>query len=332
MVKKISLYFDPYAWDTLHRLVSLLLVSGKALNSLPTMNDVIEGAVSYTAKMIEKDLKQYKFFFRYTQGLSIRNPNLSKPIMNHKDKGRMAFRMSENVKFSIDRIRNVKSFENSEDPNMDLLKGISDAILVRSCIYYLLESPFLLDFLLIMYLSTLFDVSVPSINFRSKSIEEEVSCMTEEAKENLRMILWDEPIILSLTNPNGVADPKNDLTTEYLRNNAVMDLETIKKQGSTPDPAYQSRAFDFNYLTAAVGWLILSYFDISLVTIHELVTNFLDTFRKSIKGDEEEHTLTYVIAIGSFLSALEHALKMSILINDMALSKRANKIDKTKPN
>ena len=185
-------------------------------NGQPDMNDVIEGAVSYTAKMIEKDLKQYKFFFRYTQGLSIRNPNLSKPIMNHKDKGRMAFRMSENVKFSIDRIRNVKSFENSEDPNMDLLKGISDAILVRSCIYYLLESPFLLDFLLIMYLSTLFDVSVPSINFRSKSIEEEVSYMTEEAKENLRMILWDEPIILSLTNPNGVADPKNDLTTEYL--------------------------------------------------------------------------------------------------------------------
>ena len=314
MVKKISLYFDPYAWDTLHRLVSLLLVSGKALNSLPTMNDVIEGAVSYTAKMIEKDLKQYKFFFRYTQGLSIRNPNLSKPIMNHKDKGRMAFRMSENVKLSIDRIRNVKPFENSEDPNMDLLKGISDAILIRSCIYYLLESPFLLDFLLIMYLSTLFDVSVPSINFRSKSIEEEVSDMTEEAKENLRMILWDKPIILSLTNPNGVADQKNDLTTEYLRNNAVLDLETIKKQGSTPDPAYQSRAFDFNYLTAAVGWLILSYFDVSEVTLPELAISFLDKYDGS-KGEEKEGNAHIDLkAVQDFLDGLNKIVDMADLM------------------
>ncbi len=332
MIKKISLYFDPYAWDTMHRLVSLLLVSGKALNSLPTMNDVIEGAVAYTSKKIETDLTQYKYFLRYTQGLSISNPKLSKPTMNHKEKGRMAFRMSENVKSSIDRIRSVKSFESSEGMNMDLLKGVSDAILIRSCIYYLLESPFLLDFFLIMYLSTLFDISVPSINFRSKSIEEEVSTMSEEAKENLRMILWDEPIIRSLVNPNSVIDPKDDLTTEYLRNNNLIDLETIKRRGSTPDPTYQSRTFDFNYLTAAVGWLILNYFEISEVTIHELITNFLDTFRRSIEEDKEEHSLTYILAIVPFIDALDSVLKMSILIDNMALSKKGNKNDKTKPN
>ena len=53
MIKKISLYFDPYAWESLHRLVSLLLVSGKPLNELPNMNDVIEGTVIYVSRMLE---------------------------------------------------------------------------------------------------------------------------------------------------------------------------------------------------------------------------------------------------------------------------------------
>ena len=160
MIKKISLYFDPYAWESLHRLVSLLLVSGKPLNELPNMNDVIEGTVIYVSRMLERDSIDV-YFLEYMQGYTRRKITPSDPSFSYKDKGRMALRMSESIISAVKSIRcsrTLKSLKEDGEPSYNQINSISDAILIRSCVYYILDSPILMDFLMSLYMSNLLQI------------------------------------------------------------------------------------------------------------------------------------------------------------------------------
>lgn len=329
MIKKISLYFDPYAWESLHRLVSLLLVSGKPLNELPNMNDVIEGTVIYVSRMLERGSIDV-YFLEYVQGYTRRKITPSDPSFSYKDKGRMALRMSEPIISAVKSIRcsrTLKSLKEDGEPSSNQINSISDAILIRSCVYYILDSPILMDFLMSLYMSNLFDIPPCSVYLQYESVEKESALIPNKVKDRLMMILWDQSIIFNLLDVFRIRHSGSGIMSEHLQNRKFMDKSNIISYGDTPDLAFQSKAFHFNYLSAMYGWLILGYFeyDISEVTILKLITNFLDKYDTSKRDDKKDEVSIDTLAVQSFLRGLENIFLLAQYIHLTKSNKKGDK-------
>ena len=308
MKGKISLYFSSDAWDSLHRLVSLLLISGKPLNELPNMNDVVEGAVIFVSRILEEDYIDEEFV-KYTQGYIKKKVHSAIPSY-FMDKGRMAFSMSESGFSAIKSIRESKTLRSVESGS------ISDAILIRSCVYFILDGPVLMDFLLNLYLCNLFDIPPGSIHLGYKSIEKELELMSDNVRDRLMMTLWDKSLVFNLSDLFGVNHSSTGTVNGYLQDQSLMERDRIISQGRTPNLAFQSKGFRFNYLTAMYGWIILSYFqeDISSVTIPELAISFLDKYDRSKSKVIEENARTDILAVRAFLDGLNKIADMADLM------------------
>lgn len=316
MTKKISLYFDPYVWGTLHRMISLLLVSGKPLNELPSMNDLLESAIIFVSRHIEKEPVQLLPLSKYTEGMTVNGTISKKTPMTRGDKGRMAFRTSTRVIDALRKIRETKAIVGDADNVSVISDSVSDAILIRSCVYYLIDSPSLLDFFFNLYISILFDLKAAPLYIRGvgpeNDLESYIELLNNEEKENLRMVLWDQSIITYLTTLP--SEESHDYFSE----------KSIRKQGSDPDPFFQSRAFNFNYLTAMIGWLIISHFEILDVTIPEIITNFSYIYKKVKSEDEEDSYLTELMSDMLFSQGLDTILKVSIRLDEDIRKQKSN--------
>ena len=332
MTNKISLYFDPYAWESLHRLVPLLLVSGKPLNELPNMNDVIEGIVVYVSENSLTDERDVAYLINYVQGISIIRNVRPNPHKSRKEKGRMAFRINKRTIDALVMIKDaMRTFVKKgdymlygiEELDKELPIKTSDAILIRSCVYFLLSSHNALDgFFMNLYLSTLFDIPPSSVDFEDNYTEGELQLIDEEVKEKLRMIQWDQSVILQFVEPDGIPKlPPEDLGM-LIRKPFSISKETILREGIDPHPIYESVAFNFNYMTALIGWVFISLSEIDKVTIYEMITTSMERFDKIERKGVDEGNLSYYDNVERFLSRLKNALTMSIILNDMAIRKK----------
>ena len=115
--------------------------------------------------------------------------------------------------------------------------------------------------------------------------------------------------------------------SEHLQNRKFMDKSNIISYGDTPDLAFQSKAFHFNYLSAMYGWLILGYFeyDISEVTILKLITNFFDKYDTSKNDNKKDEGSIDALAVQSFLRSLENIFLLTQYIHLTKSNKKGDK-------
>lgn len=242
--KRISLYFDPFAWERLNRYLSLLLLSGKPMYDLPSMNDLIEGMVVYVSNMLSglsisgNDIMPF-----IEDGFSVPSGNYSVSIQYNK--GRIAFNVTQRTETAIQDMRNASSKFNKLGKDEDFLQNVSDPILIRACVYYVLTQPYN-DFDQNLFVSFLFGFRPMALPLRYKrndmlyKIENETRNLSESEKNNLRKIIWDEGIIKGIL---GTLSANEDHFGHfYLSLDDAIKLE------------YQSRGFDFNYYSAFIGF------------------------------------------------------------------------------
>lgn len=252
MTKRISLYFEPYAWEKLNRYLSLLLLSGKPMYDLPTMNDLIEGMVVHVSQL-QPGLAVTSFdLLPYIEGgLPVISKDIS--MRTSYNKGRIAFNVTPRTERAIQEMRHFSKFFFEEKSDEDFLKGVSDPILIRACVYYELSRNDY-DFYENLYFSFLFGLRPYVLSFEDSNFKEEVEYLTDDEKKNLRKISWDEGIIMGLFRELS----SYETHYEYALHHIYIPPEDVK------DPSYQSRGFDFNYLSAFIGYA---------------------AFRRSISGD-----------------------------------------------
>lgn len=247
MGKRISLYFEPYAWERMNRCLALLLLSGKPLYDLPSMNDLIEGMVVHvsslysTATVGEKDLLPY-----IERGLSAFSKNT---LTNASyDKGRIAFNVTSRTETSIKTMRKTSREFLKLKIGDDFLKEVSDPILIRACVYYEIAEKSS-DFYVNLYFSFLFGLRPYAISFDHLKFKHEINFLNVDEKNNLRKISWDEGIIKNIFEMLTTVDESSYYTIENSPPMPYLD------PGSVENPAFRSRGFDFNYLAAFIGFI-----------------------------------------------------------------------------
>ena len=204
---------------------------------LPSMNDLIEGMVVYVSKL--------------HRGLSVSSTDLlpfieegGRPFPNdntigkHYSKGRLAFNVTPRSEEAIRDMRKNSADNFREGIDEDFLKAVSDPVLIRACVYYVISQMYC-EFHDNLYVSFLFGFRPFALSFgvMSSGIKNEIPLLTELEKNNLRKIAWDEGIIKDLYD-----NLYNDLGDED-----PVDATT---------PIYQSRGFDFSYYYAFVGYVV----------------------------------------------------------------------------
>ena len=140
--------------------------------------------------------------------------------------------------------------------------------------------------------------------------------MPDNVRDRLMMTLWDKSLVFNLSDLFGVNHSSTGTVNNYLQDQSLMERDRIISQGRTPNLAFQSKGFRFNYLTAMYGWIILSYFqeDISSVTIPELAISFLDKYDRSKSKEIEENARTDILAVRAFLDGLNKIADMAELM------------------
>ena len=247
--KRISLYFDPYAWERLNRYLSLLLLSGKPMYDLPSMNDLIEGMLVYVSSMLSglsisgNDIMPF-----IEDGFSVPSGNYSVSIKYNK--GRIAFNVTQRTEKAIQDMRNASSNFNKLEIDEDFLQSVSDPILIRDCVYYVLTQPYN-DFDQNLFVSFLFGFRPMALPLRYKrndmlyKIENETRNLLEYEKNNLRKIIWDEGIIKGILGTLGASE--DHFGHIYLNADNV------------GNPEFQSRGFDFSYYSAFIGFVAFKH-------------------------------------------------------------------------
>ena len=258
MVRRVSLYFEPYAWEKMNRCLSLLLLSGKPMYDLPTMNDLIEGMVIYVSRAMSGLEITTTDLLPYIEGFPtfISKTHLTNEQYN---KGRMAFALTPRLEKALSTIRNLSKQWVDEKVDTSSLDGVSDPILIRSCAYYILESsPGL--FYDNLYFSFLFGLRPEILSFNPNKYKEEIWDLTDIEKNNLRKVMWDEGVIVGLDVMLEYATSKDDS-----RHTSLLDFK-----GSD----YHSKGFNFDYLLAYIGFVAFSRAYKQNLSIPELIVDF----------------------------------------------------------
>jgi hypothetical protein len=264
MANRISLYFEPYAWERLNRYLSLLLLSGKPMYDLPTMNDLIEGMVVHVANLYSGLAVSSNDLSPYIEGIlpSISPSNLKNIRYN---KGRIAFNVSPRTKMAIQDMRKHGVFFSKSGSDENFLEKVSDPILIRACVYFELSQGYS-SFDENLYFSFLFGFRPLALSFDKSQFKNEVLYLTEFEKNNLRMISWDDGIIRQLS---------KDLNNYSEGNNFSAREETAYlPPGEVENPKYQSRGFDFSYFSGFVGFVALRNSRTSDLPVPSLLTDF----------------------------------------------------------
>jgi len=261
MTKRVSLYFEPYAWERLNRYLSYLPLSGKPFYELPTMNDLVEGMVVYVSRLMPGLAISADDLIPYIAGNQSLPPK-DKMIASAYEKGRIAFNMTPKTDEALKRIRetNRRYVEKEDIGELLIPEDATDPILIRACVYYLIMEPSV-EFLTDLYFPFLFDLrpsSLSSITMR----DTEISALSEKEKNNLRKISWDEGIARTLY---------RDLCDELFPI-VHQDEITVSQipEKALKESTYQSRGFSFNYVQALIGFrslMIGKTYDLSLPEI-----------------------------------------------------------------
>lgn len=249
MSKRLSLYFEPYAWERLNRYLSYLLLSGKPMYELPTMNDLIEGMVVYVSQEITDGLLpaiEFSSFFESLPSKFSKKRFYSK----EKDKGRMAFNITEVTEDAINEIRRVDAERKRED-NLErfLPDDATDPLVVRACVYYIVTG-FHPEFIDQLYFSFLYNIR-PSMLGRGRTWGFDYDRMTDQEKVNAEKISWDDSVLEPLFNLEKSPDlPEKDPAA--WRWDMVHAYSWLKIEAR--NTTVVSRGFGFDYKEAFLGY------------------------------------------------------------------------------
>ncbi len=263
MRNRISLYFEPYAWERLNRYLSYLLLSGKPFYELPTMNDLIEDAVVYVAKHMTgvaitgTDLMPY---ITGTGALPIKDTLSGRAY----EKGRIAFNLTPRGEKALKQIRETnKEIVNSIHDEL-IPEGTSDPVLIRSCAYYLIADSstyFFAD----LYFTFLFDLGTSMLPLNLSISDEEINAMTELEKNNLRKVSWDEGLIAYLRRSMALV-----LLQRETKVIPVSEMPEKTLRGND----YQSHGFSFNYIQAFIGFVAVQVGKSHDLSLPEILRGF----------------------------------------------------------
>ncbi|OWP56902.1 MAG: hypothetical protein B2I17_03355 [Thermoplasmatales archaeon B_DKE] len=262
MIKRVSLYFEPYAWERLNRYLSYLLLSGKPFYELPTMNDLIESMVVYVSKHMPGVSISGTDLIPYIAG-SPSLPTNDRMIASVYEKGRIAFNLTSRTEKALKQIREINKRNVAYINDEVIPEETTDPILIRACIYYLIVDSSN-DFLPDLYFTFLFDLGTSMLPLDLWLKDEEIDAMNEKEKNNLRKISWDEGIITHLHQGlcSVVFSPEP--------NNPVDIFVSEIPEGILKGPSYKSHGFSFNYIQALIGFRALivgKTYDLSLPEI-----------------------------------------------------------------
>lgn len=258
MARRISLYFDPKAWETMNLILSHLMASGKPLYDMPSMNDLIEGMVVFTLRTIETSPSTLTDLLPYTLGppSAVMKDRLTGVV---NDKGRIAFGVSSRTINSLAKIRELNGAANKKGSGQYLPTDLTDPILIRACVYYVIDSDYFWEFFMDLYISSLYNFRPFILAFDLERYKEGLPELSERERDSLHKIVWDDSVISSLSSlgKNSLFKRKSDFHLN------LTDLRSME---------YQSRASNFNYYGAMMSFYALLLFDIRDTTMPEIIT------------------------------------------------------------
>ena len=259
MVRRVSLYFEPYAWEKMNRYLSLLLLSGKPMYDLPTMNDLIEGMVVHVSREMSGLGISTTDLLPYIEGFPtfISKTHLTNELYN---KGRMAFAVTPRLEKNLSTIRDLSKDWADREIGLSSLERVSDPILIRSCAYYIVENT-PVSFNDNLYFSFLFGLRPQIFSFNLNKYTDEISDLTDIEKNNLRKVIWDSGVI---------KDVNIMLEYEFSEENKDIGFSANFIKNSY----YHSKGFNFDYLIAYIGFVAYSMANLRDLSIPELIIDF----------------------------------------------------------
>lgn len=310
MTKRLSLYFEPYAWERMNRYLSYMLLSGKPLYELPTMNDLIEAMVVYVSREILVKAVEPKDFLPFFDGIPF-NVNKDKLYSMGKDKGRIAFNFTDITETAVSEIRRIDTQYKSEgEPEGFLTEGATDPLVIRASVYYVVTD-FRPKFIEQLYFSFLYNIR-PSM-LSAGDLRFDLEHMTEQEKANFRKIAWDDSILDPLFSPRHRTTsppPKKGMSREY-----DLAFFTLLNSEDYPSP-FVSRGFGFNYKYACIGYYAMSRgvgsedFEIpELLTYWENPIVIDDNGRGAISDYARSSLYSYMNTLKKIQSAVQIELK-----------------------
>lgn len=334
MVKRLSLYFEPAVWEKLNLILAALPLSGKPFYELPTMNDLIEGAVVWVAKHSQGMNYTSNELVPFIEGrFEVPKSQYSRGI-----KGRISFAVTERLESALKTIREVNATTAKEKIDY-FFSDVSDAILIRACVYavlFLAEPTEVFvgskDFFINCYFSYLYNLRPVSVLFDEeydlwvkkywKEIEkgtgelpqlsyhmkEELNVLNAEEKDSLRRISWDEGIIRSLV------ETKKDSSGPV-----VSDLaKQLDNEQFFTSSRFTSRGFNFNYALAYIGFNAYEEIFTDGLSIPEVIWEVQNLGTSYISFQNA----------GEFVRYIWDAKQMSTVFNVLSLTQQ--ELDQTK--
>lgn len=262
MLRRISLYFEPKAWERLNRLLSLLMLSGKQLYDLPSMNDVVESMIIRVNQWIKNNEIEVMALLPYISG----TPPISIAddlIGFVGDRGRMAFNVSHRAEKALSEIRERSVSDCDKGISEELGENVSDASLIRACVYCTLESENVLDFFVDLYVYSLYNLRAYIFPIDKNAYHEHVKELSTAETDNLRRIAYDEPVI---------NDVSEKIKKELFKRKTDFKIDPILMYGIE----FHSRSFNFNYYSAMIGYFAILESGVSLSTIPQVMANLVN--------------------------------------------------------
>ncbi len=295
---RTSLYFSPESWWAMNNMLSLTALSGLPVLELPTMNDLIEDMVIFTGWIVDSHPDSIEDLLVSAQG-GVLTSIKSEVYLPSNATGRMAFNVSEKAMEVLDHLNSVVSSIKEKDTKGTFYSGMSIPMLIRNCVYFVLNGPYLFDFFMWFYVSSLYGLTLfktqPSrfllkgINETSpekNSILDIISSENEYSKDSLKLISMDSVVINSLRRIiENMLENQREIMPNVKVNypsgtNIEMKFDPAKMKGVE----YASRFFNFNYYETAYGFSVLLHFNPLTTTIPEIMVRI---GRNQIQASED---------------------------------------------
>lgn len=299
-MSRTSLYFSPESWWAMNNMLSLTALSGRPVLELPTMNDLIEDMVIYSGWVIDAKPELVKDLMSDAEGdiLSFIKSNI---YQTTGLKGRMAFNISKKTQRVLDHLNSVKDILGRKVNNGANHYRLTTPMLIRNCVYFVLNSPYLFDFFTWFYISSLYGLTlfVTQFNVNYSLLylfsEEEMSKLTEIipfedefSKDSIRLIPMDQEVIFLLdkTIKHMMENQREIMPSKDVKyDQAKIDIELRFDSAKMKGMEYASRYFNFNYYEAASGYYILSHFNPLIATLPEIISKIREEPLRSNEDD-----------------------------------------------
>jgi hypothetical protein len=325
-MSRTSLYFSPESWWAMNNMLSLTALSGRPVLELPTMNDLIEDMVIFSGWVIDAKPDLVKDLMSDFEG-DILSSIKSNIYPTSGSKGRMAFNVSKKTQIVLDRLNSVKDQLGRKLNNGTNHYRLTTPMLIRNCVNFVLNSPYLFDFFTWFYISSLYGLTlfIKQFNVDYSLLylfsKEEMSKLTEiipfedeSSKDSLRLIPMDQEVIFLLDKTiEHMMENQREITPskDVKYDQAKMDIELRFNSAKMKGTEYASRYFNFNYYEAASGYYILSHFNPLITTLPEIISKIRE---EPLRSNEDDF-----LWIEHFLSAISLYKQIGIEYNGLIL-------------